>query len=403
MSVLFRIAGAFAMLKLLDRRSLRVSIGVCFLGCVLLSGCKTSNPIPKDFYSNGVEDRLPPISVFGKKPSDELAAICAKAKCIQGPELISGIYDEFVKSKMFEAMAGGENKSDYQLQIAARRVDPGDAKEFAKIMTSAASLLVVPVVITHEYRSEFVVKWRGIDIASYNFDIPYDETIFLLKNFEQSKQFAAEALAAKFLSAVQGDGVFTSDFLYAALKAENYRRDLKAPNQVGDYARTDMFIYPDPFLGVQLRYQHGKQRDEKDDVFVYPVRQADWSDLNKTLMDEMEAVLKDVDLAVKAGAYKSAQFDSAKAITLGKNRLAGRSAVGYVVASSGEQLRSFIYLFVVKDKIVKFRITSINADSAITQAETEAFIGELLSQLSVPDESFFIATLRQNRRNSTIQ
>ena len=190
-----------------------VHLPILVLACsLLISGCKTANPMQKDYYSNGPEHRLPPISVFGKKPSDELNEICSKAQCVQGGELVDAIYNEFVKSEMFTALAAGENKSDYQLQITARRIDPGDAKEFAKVMTSAASLFVVPVVMNHEYRSEFVVKWRGMQIASYNFAIPYDETVYLFKDLAQSKQFAAEAMASKFFSAVQADGVLPASF-----------------------------------------------------------------------------------------------------------------------------------------------------------------------------------------------
>jgi hypothetical protein len=377
-------------------------IALAALSLLLLSACQISNPLPKDFYSDSPEHRFPEVSVFSTKPSDELAKLCSEAACIQGPQLANAIYGEFRKSNMFERLSSKDD-SDYNVHIAAFRINPGDVQEAAKVIASAATLMVVPMQFKHEYRSEFLVTWRDIPLAQYSFAIPYDETIFLLKDFEQALPFGAESIAARFIATAQGDGVFSTDFLYSKLQAENYPRDLRVPTRVGNYTHDATHVYPDPFLGAQLHFRHNNRSDDKTDAFVYPIRRVEWSKLDETLVDEMEAIKKDAELVVKAGVYKAVEFAPNRpfAFTHEGKSYSGQSAAGTITLPDGSRSSSKIYLFVLKDKFVKFRITQPDAGTDIT--EIEGFVTGLIPQLVVPDESLFIATLRQQKRNSTIQ
>jgi hypothetical protein len=369
-----------------------------------VSSCNTTNPLPKDFYNSGPNYQLPPISFFMKKPSGELAQICKEASCSHNVELVDGILDEFTKAHVFQNINAYKNASDYQLQVVASRVDPNDAAQFAKTMVSAATLFVVPMNMKHEYRSEFILSWQGISIAEYQFSIPHDEVAYLFKDINQSGRFASESIAARFLSTAQGEGIFTSEYLYEKLKAEDYHRDLSIPNKIGDYVKSEMLIYPNPFLGAQVRFRNPKIIDQNCDIFVYPIRRIDWRDTGKALDEEMASIFKDVDLAVKSGAYNSAAFNPATPflITEEKQIFAGIHSHGSIVLNSGESVASEIYLFIMKDKFLKFRITSKNIDSS-AQKIFEQFVIQTLPQINVPAESFFIGRVRQNRRNTTIQ
>lgn len=381
--------------------SLRYIIALC--ACLLLNACALNQPIPKDFYSDAPEERFPPISVFAKKPSAELQKTCAQVPCRLGEPLRDAVLAELQKSLMFETISTGNEDSDYHLAITAYRTDPADS--FAARLLGAATLGLAPVKVGRDYRGEFLVTWRGIPLADYHFDIPYRETVSLFADPTQATQFAAGSMAAKFIAAAEGDRLFSADTLYARLRAEDYHHDLHAPVQVGEYTHVLTYIYPDPFFGVQLSYTRERRNDEKNDIFIYPIRAVDWSDTTGILNREMAVVRKDIDLAVQSHIYTSAQLGEVQPFTCSGagQTYRGERIAGSVVLASGEHLRSYVYLFLIKDKYVKFRVSVAADTSPVRAAQVEAFIAALLPQLTVPDESQFMAALRLSRRRGSLQ
>ena len=375
-----------------------------FLAAAVLTGCKSSNPLPKDFYSDSPENRFPPVSVFAKKPSNELASLCEQNTCQWDGLQVDNLYRELEKSQMFQAFAN-ERISAYQIRFTARSIDYNATVNGAKMVASAATLFVVPTQLKKEYRSEFQVSWNGFELAEYQFAIPYEETFALYKEPRQADRFAAESTASKFIASAQRDGIFTSDFLYAKLQAENYPRDLHVPVHVGEYEHVLTYVYPDPFLGAQLNFKRTGKSAEKTDVFVYPIRQVEWHDAEKTLEEEIDSARKEIDLAVKQGAYKTADFGENQTISFSRDGkiYTGKVTVGTITSEPDQNSDSLIYLFMNKDKFVKIRMTRPATEDKLTRQQADKFIAELLPQLSVPDESYFMANLRRNKRNTGIR
>lgn len=369
---------------------------------LFLIGCQTHNPIPKDFYSDTPENRFPPVSVFSMKPSNELTSLCERALCQENGLQVGNLYRELEKSEMFYQIAN-ENISDYEIKFTARVVNQNRTASGAKMVASAATLFVVPVQVPLEHHSEFRVSWRGIELANYQFTIPYENTITLFIDPKQADRFAAESATSKFIASAQRDGIFTSKFLYAKLQADDYYNELHIPTRVAEYEHISTFVYPDPFLGAQLRFQHSGKTSEKIDVYVYPISQVEWKNLDETLGNEMESVKKEIDLMTKRGDYKSASFGQTQPISFSRSNdtYVGKLAYGDILMD--ERNSSLIYLFAKKDKFIKVRMTRPDAEGKLTPQEAEKFVQELVSEISVPGESFFIGSLRQNKRNAVFR
>lgn len=372
---------------------------------LLLTACQSHNPAPVAFYRTDPNATLPPISFYTKKPSAELAQNCKPDQCGEDNRILERIYTQLQQSGAFEEVSvGNMNRADYGVHVTLRRFTPGTTADgLAKAVVAGATLLLVPVSMKNEYKSEYVVTWRNVKIAEYAFDTPFDHKVSLYDDPLKQLDYVAESIASQFIAAAQGDAVFSSERIYSTLKAEDYHRDLKPPLQLGAYKHTNFLLYPDPLLGAQLRYQNEKTADEINDVFIYPIRQTVWADQDKTSAMELDNAVKDIDLAVKAGAYKTASLGTHEMLKFSVNgaTLTGHVVSGNLIWKDGRATTDYLYVFLLKDKYVKFRF-SVPNDSASRRPQLDEFVAAFLREATVPDESFFMASLRQQQRTTSI-
>lgn len=372
----------------------------------LVAGCMSSNPLPTAFYSTGEGQQFPAVAVFAREPGDEVAAACAAARCIEDGAVRNALYWELRRSQAFaEIGLGNSTDADYALHLSVHRFHTGNqAGEFAQAMVSAATLLVVPATMEQEYRTEITVTWRNAKLAEYSYTTPMNQTLSLFNGpneVAKRETYVAENVASRFIADAQGDGLFTSDKLYAALKAEDYRRDLKVPEYAGGLRHFSTDVLPDPFAGAQVRFQIPGRRDAAYDAFIYPIRRSDWSDGDAALRAEMENTRKEIELALKAGHFKQAEFAPAQPYRAqsAEQRNDGLRMAGRVAYEDGQPLRSEVYLFIKKDKFIKFRLTEPD-DGEDDPQRRDRFVAELIATLEVPDESLFMAQLRQHARRA---
>lgn len=392
-----------------QRRLLFAAVLASLATLATLSGCMSSNPLPPAFYSTSEEHQFPAVAVYLKRPGDKIAQDCSEASCFQDDAMMNAIYWQLRGSQTFAQVEPGTSGSaDYALHISVHRFHTGNqAGEFAQTMVSAATLLLVPATVEYEYRTEIAVTWRKAKLAEYSYVTPMNQTLSLFNapgEVTRRESYVAENVASRFIADAQGDGLFSSEKLYASLKAEDYRRDLKVPEQAGELRHFSTHIFPDPFAGVQLRFQPPSRHDAAYDAFVYPIRRTDWSDTSAALREEMETAGKDIALALKAGHFKQAEFGAPQPYQAqaGNPRSDGLRMEGQVQYEGSEPLRSQVYLFIKKDKFIKFRITE-PAAAADDPQYRERFVAALMATLEVPDESLFMAELRQQARRAEIR
>ena len=261
--------------------------------------------------------------------------------------------------------------------------------------------MLLPVQLSYDIKSEFAVHWRGIEIKQYAYDMPVTRTISILSGSpEEQDEMFADALVSHFLKDSQSDNIFSGEFLAGAIQASDYVNDLVVPKRIGDYFLAGKNVFPDPMLGVSIRYNHGVL-SEYVDVFVYPVRNVDWENVANILEPEAEIVRKDIELMQKQEAYKDVVFndsewfdvESDKGILKGlhfSSTLVDKNDIGYI---------SLIYLSLIKDKVIKFRATR---QDPTVKFDIYPFVKEALNKIDPPDESMFMASLRQNARKNTI-
>lgn len=373
-----------------------------------LAGCQTGNPLPVAFYNN-TPGQLPPITMYVNEPSTELAAQCDSRRCQPNGQVMVAVFSQLQRSEVFRLVNNGKHgNEDYGVNVALRQTWTGDqVTETAQVMAAAATLFIIPATSKQEYLSEITVTWRGVKLGEYRYATPMDSSVSLFDEPNAQQKipgYVAQNIVSRFISDVQGDDIFSSDRLYAELKADDYRNALRVPTHVGGFRHTDKHIYPDPFVGAQLRFEAPAGAAGVYDVFVYPIRRADWSDNDATLREEMIVVAKDVELAQKNGMYQRAEFEAPQAFQAvhGTHQRNGLHMRGQLQTNDGELLSSEVYLFIEKDKFVKFRL-STPATATLEPAQREAFVAELMASLQVPDESLFTANLRQRVRQNTLQ
>ena len=367
-------------------------------------GCHAPSPNSVAFYEKSPDNALPAINFYTMKPSAGLTELCDQKDCGKSPEILEGIYTYLQRSDVFQGVATGPDaRNEYSVYSVVREIATGStAGNIANAALAGATLLLVPTTQAREYHSEFVVTWHDLKIAEYSFVTPFEYKISLYDTPAKENGLVSEKIAADFISSAQGDHVFSSERIYSILKATDYHRDLKPPLQIGDFRHEDFHLYPSPLLGVQLRYVDQKAKQIAD-VYVYPIRKTDWSDVQQVTGEEIDVALKDVELSVKGGAYKSAEFSKPVPISLKADDHIGKGwiSTGEVTWSSGKTTTDYIYLFAAKDKYIKFRL-SLDGNN-LTRSQVDGFVSGFLEHVVVPDESFFMASLRQRQRDSAIK
>lgn len=377
------------------------------LSALSLQGCNTQN-IKRVEYKQDIVYKYPAISLYNKYPSPELEKECVEfdkesvLHHCNGEQLdFPSIRQALEGSNLFQKVNLGDSNTDYSVSITALGFNLEDASELANAAISGASLLLIPLQTSRDIKSEFQVRWRGHPIKQYAYDLPLVNSVSLLNtdSVEEQNEEYLNALISYFLRDTQNDNVFSGEFLAEALGASDYNNDLILPERVNDYFLEGRYIFPDPYLGAQIRYQHGVISSFVD-VYVYPIKNIEWSNVEKVLESEATIVKKEIELMQKQNALSHVVFSDNEWLDI-KTESVSKKGVRFSTTWLDSDERDFIslsYLFIIKDKIIKFRITKQDAD---VKFDIDPFVQTTLSTIELPDESLFMATVRQNYRKKS--
>lgn len=182
------------------------------------------------------------------------------------------------------------------------------------------------------------------------------------------------------------------------INSTNYATDLVAPETAGPLVFYKREIFEDPLLGAMLRYQNPAFPSDKIDVFVYPIRDFDWSDAENTINGELTIAVGDVDKAIEYGAYESRTTEQITDITAmqGDQTLKGKKAEFTLTKKDEASNLSLVYMFIREDKYIKSRVTLENADGSSAMAD--ASVREILKDLVIPPESQYMKDLRAQHK-----
>lgn len=180
--------------------------------------------------------------------------------------------------------------------------------------------------------------------------------------------------------------------------ASNYETDLIFPEEAYPLQYVDMKIYESPLDGVSLKYIDVKNPTDYITVYVYPIKSFTWDDEEATINDEMSAVIAEIDYVVDVGHYKSRGDEENSKFIFHKDgrEYSGLKSEFTFTDSKGVDFDSFAYLFISKDKFIKFRTSFVSELSPDWSGDE--IVKALLPDIEVPDESAFMSGLRKQHK-----
>ena len=347
----------------------------------------------------------PFLSIYRKRPSAELVGKCAEFNGQSKLHHCAVDYDNLhffravlEETKLFEGVGFAIADSDYSLSIAMARYNAEKASELATLAVSASSLFIIPSNLSHQMEVEMELKWRGVTIKRYNYELPYNISLSIFSSIDKGHMDLAEDLAARFLQDYQADKAWSGGFILSALNASDYDAGLAIPEQTRDYAYKGKRISNDPLSGVRVLYEH-KIFPDVIEVIVYPVRGAEWSDWKSVLSAEVDLIREERQLGKQQGMFADVNFSAQEEVRIKlKDGVASGLKFDYTVSIEGKgYYYSLSYMFIEKDKIIKIRKVEPFRGERFNMDD---FVAEILNGIEPPGESAFMAQVRLHGRKN---
>ncbi|AWB66977.1 hypothetical protein C2869_11250 [Saccharobesus litoralis] len=177
----------------------------------------------------------------------------------------------------------------------------------------------------------------------------------------------------------------------------NYDKDLKFPDQTASLVMLERHTYEEPLLGASIRYENRYYDEDEIAIYTYPIRHFSWQHNRYLLSSEMRNIFSEIDNAVAQGLYQKREGKEVSVYQFywhGK-QYSGLKAKTKIYLLSGLEYTSYSYLFVQKDKFIKFRISQPNANNL---AAPDNLVREILPYIDVPSESNYMSKLRELHR-----
>jgi len=180
--------------------------------------------------------------------------------------------------------------------------------------------------------------------------------------------------------------------------ASNYDTELLAPHMADDLVLMEKKIFEHPALGTMLRYLDQSNPTDNITIYIYPIDKISWENRNQTLNSELRRSLAEIDQAVVDGHYKARNKETISDFKFVNNErsFSGKKAQLNIINQQDQTYYSDIFLFVAKDKFIKFR-TSFNGEQSHFWTGDE-IVKSILPGIDVPPESSYMKELRQTHR-----
>lgn len=379
------------------------SIAVLFLilGFFLLSGCVSTPNVPVAKYDKAPELIYPGISLFYKTPSDDLKRNCSQFDqksvlhhCTLNQFEHDSLIQQFKNTNLFHQVQSYSEDTDYQFYITTASYNHEGADELSQAALAGATLLLVPIKVSGNITTEITVAWKGQLLKTYTYDLPFSDSASLFSPAGKGKDKFAETLVSYFLKEAQEDQIFSPEFVARKLGASDYGTNLEYPPEIADFQFKSMSSFHHPLDGVQLHYSGKLFKFDEVTIHIYPIRSPEWKDSEKQLTQEANNFLKDVEISVLEGINKSAEFQEPISIA---NTTTGLKITGTITNQAGEKLASSAYFFTQNDKIIKIVSHIIVTENL---PDLDAFATTAIATIKTPEESLFMAKLRQHYRKN---
>ncbi len=377
-------------------------------GIIFLTACANNNPYG-DGAANGVMADLPNTGIFYAQPSDSLKDECLEFKdqsllhyCKGNAFTLNEVADALEASGRFIGMHPRNFNPDYRILISSAAFQIDDANSMTNAIVSGASLMLVPMKVETTIKAEFTIMWRGNVVDHFSDEIPVDFSFSLFTSQEAYDQSVAKAMADVLLKGIDERGSLDAEYLVEALDASDYGAELTIPNNVADFRLTEANISRDPFLGSMLRFNHQQFAFDRIDVFVYPIRAADWSNAPEVIGVEMENIREEIKYVEQEGHINSVELNDADLLhwkTNSMNIVVGFMD-GHYVTGQSERIYSSTYVFIKEDKFVKVRASFPKNEDGTSVSAPDDFVRALIPAITVPEESQFMARLRKDHQDS---
>jgi len=179
------------------------------------------------------------------------------------------------------------------------------------------------------------------------------------------------------------------------LQSSDYKTDLKYPDKVYSLEYVSQHLYDEPLWGIQLRYAHIFSSSDILDVYIYPIPAISWDDQMQIVREETSMVVKEIDVAVEKGQYKSA--NAGETVEIDFNGLKGVKTPVEILSQNEQIYNSFIYLFIKEDKFIKLRFSFLKGDGSGLPNE-DVLARELVLGINVPAESSYMFAKRNEAK-----
>lgn len=371
---------------------------------VLASGCASTDKMVDAQYDKNNENTLPPLAVFYDSPSEELSKACksfndesAFQYCHVNVVEPQYYYQSLADSKMFQEVMFADKEAEYKVAFSTVNLHSEKAAELSNIALSSASLFLIPMTSEQEVRAEVSVYWRNVKIKQYDYQLPYVSKTSLFTQLDEADKRFSQNLASHFIADAQKDNLFSSEYLAQVLQSSDYTASLNVPVTIADFQRVEQYTFRDPFFGTMITYMNPDYLNDKIDLFVYPIRKIDFADHQTALAEESANIRKEIELVIREQAWTDLTFTDVKTM---QQSVEGAQIDGLYFSGSyknelQEEVFTSVFLFAYKDKFVKFRAT-------FPEQFLSDHVAQALTQISVPDESLFMARLRQQSREKQI-
>ncbi len=383
---------------------------VASLGAVFLAGCATTNEFVVVDYNTILEEKLPPISVYYQNPTDELNQFCdaydsqsVLHDCATNIIDLENFYNEFNQSNLFERVYYAEQDVDFKVLISTANYSHSSGVDIGKAALAGATLLLAPITSDQDIKIDVAVTWKDHLIHRFQSDIPFTTNANLFTADQKPEADMAQSISSYLMKDFQENSVFTPEFLSKEIQSSNYALELNLPEFMGEYELSENKIFHNPLNGVINRYTHEEFQFDYVDIFVYPVRH--WQlDNHQALMDrEIDIIKKEIDLLLKESDSSNALYSEPEfySIDVSGKELSLAFLSGNYFSKDNQSYQTVIYLYRVKDKFVKFRSTfeaGVNLNDKIKD-----FVDSIAREITVPEESLFMAQIRQSWRASALQ
>lgn len=366
----------------------------------LATGCASTTKTELAAYDKHVDYQMPAVSIYHTKLSPKLKSKCQTFAdesvlnhCRINKVSTRQYSKQFKDTNLFEDVHFANDNIEYSIAIATASMDSETAGEISRAALSGASLMLIPMTNSMDVDAEVSVYWRNFKIKQYDYKLPYISSISLFSDKKDADIEFAQSLISNILKDLQTDQTLSTRFLTQTLKASDYEHDLAVPAKIANFEFAGQYAYNDPLLGSVATYASADYHNDKIDLYVYPIRKIDFSDTQALLQEESNNIKQEFNTVAKDLKWTDISFSEPKSLTVNHNQqpLAGVYFEGEYTQELGEKSFTSVYLFQLKDKFVKFRASF--PEKFITKK-----IGQVFSQIKVPDESSFMKQLRQTNQ-----